>query len=202
MFTGQSWLIAHDSVKHDLRVSLNNRRFFLFSDRIWSQIQFTNGFLLLLFFRRRSFHEPNLIHWIKYMKSSASESIRNAYFNFEQLSCSFCLAQPGISPLEWLWNGFDSDTELLNLVQLQLRLASIWSESIQPVQIIWVGLNLNEVQLMQKTASETGLRLLLWLNNLSFFGFLQNSWTWIAACVYKCSFFCLWISWFPDLFWC
>ena len=28
-------------------------------------------------FRRRSFHEPNLIPWIKYMKSSASESIKN-----------------------------------------------------------------------------------------------------------------------------
>ena len=27
-------------------------------------------------FRRWSFHEPNLIHWIKYMKSSASDSIQ------------------------------------------------------------------------------------------------------------------------------
>ena len=62
--------------------------------------------------RRRTFHEPNLIHWIKYMKSSASESIRNACFNLERLSRSFRLARPGISPLERLWNGFDSDTEL------------------------------------------------------------------------------------------
>ena len=29
---------------------------------------------------------PNLIHWIKYMKSSASESIRKACFNFERRS--------------------------------------------------------------------------------------------------------------------
>ena len=46
------------------------------------------------------------------MKSSASESIRNACFNLERLSRSFRLARPGISPLERLWNGFDSDAEL------------------------------------------------------------------------------------------
>ena len=27
---------------------------------------------------------------------------------------------------------------------------------------------------------------LLWLNNLSFFGFLWNAWTWIARCLYFC----------------
>ena len=43
---------------------------------------------------------------------------------------------------------------LLNLVQLQLRLGS---ESIQPVFIIWVGLNSNEVRLMKSSASEKGL---------------------------------------------
>ena len=63
-------------------------------------------------FRGRTFHEPNLIHWIKYMKSSASESIRNACFNLERLSRSFRLAWPRISPLERLWNSFDSDAEL------------------------------------------------------------------------------------------
>ena len=63
-------------------------------------------------FRRRTFHEPNLIHWIKYMKSSASESISNACFNLERFSRSFRLARPGISPLERLWNAFDSDAEL------------------------------------------------------------------------------------------
>ena len=46
------------------------------------------------------------------MKSSASESIRNACFNLELLSRSFRLAWPGISPLERLWNDFDSDGEL------------------------------------------------------------------------------------------
>ena len=30
----------------------------------------------------------------------------------ERLSRSFCLARPGISPLERLWNGFGSDAEL------------------------------------------------------------------------------------------
>ena len=44
------------------------------------------------------------------MKSSASESIRNACFNLERHS--FRLARLGISPLERLWNGFDSDAEL------------------------------------------------------------------------------------------
>ena len=37
---------------------------------------------------------------------------RNACFNLERLSRSFRLAWPGISPLERLWNGFDSDDEL------------------------------------------------------------------------------------------
>ena len=63
-------------------------------------------------FRRRTFHEPNLIHWIKYMKSSVSESIRNACFNLERISRSFRLAGPGISPLDRLWNAFDSDAEI------------------------------------------------------------------------------------------
>ena len=42
----------------------------------------------------------------------ASESIRNACFNLERFSRSFRLAWPNISPLERLWNGFDSDDEL------------------------------------------------------------------------------------------
>ena len=46
------------------------------------------------------------------MKSLASESISNAYFNLERLSRSFRLARPGISPLDRLWNAFDSDAEL------------------------------------------------------------------------------------------
>ena len=61
---------------------------------------------------RRTFHEPNLIHWIKYMKSSVSESVRNACFNLERLSRSFRQARPRISPLELLWNSFDSNAEL------------------------------------------------------------------------------------------
>ena len=31
--------------------------------------------------------------WIKYMKSSASESVKNGYMNLEQLSCSSRLVQ-------------------------------------------------------------------------------------------------------------
>ena len=51
--------------------------------------------------RRRTFHEPSLIHRIKpYMKSSASESIRNGYSNLERLMRSFRLAWPGISTWE------------------------------------------------------------------------------------------------------
>ena len=59
-------------------------------------------------FTCRTFHEPNLIHRIKNMKRSASESIRNGYFNLERLRRSFRLIWPGIR----LWNGFDSDAEL------------------------------------------------------------------------------------------
>ena len=51
--------------------------------------------------------------WIKHVKSSTSESIRNTYFNLEQLSHSSRLPQPGISTVELLWNSFDSDGELV-----------------------------------------------------------------------------------------
>ena len=63
-------------------------------------------------FRQQTFHELNLIHWIKYLKSSAPQSIRNACFNLEQLSCSFYLAKLGISSLERLCNSFNSDAEI------------------------------------------------------------------------------------------
>ena len=48
------------------------------------------------------------------MKSSASESVRNAYFNLEWLSRSLRLAWPGILT----WNGFDSDAKLFNVQNL------------------------------------------------------------------------------------
>ena len=66
----------------------------------------------LALFRCQTFHEPNLIHWIKYMKSLPSESLWNACFNLEWLCHSFCLARPGVLPLERLWYGFDSDAKL------------------------------------------------------------------------------------------
>ena len=52
------------------------------------------------------------IELLKYMKSSAFESIGNAYFNLDRLTSSFRLAQLGILPLERLSKGFDSDAEL------------------------------------------------------------------------------------------
>ena len=48
------------------------------------------------------------------MKSSASEEIRDAYFNLGRLSRYSSLAKLGISALERLWSGFDSDSELIN----------------------------------------------------------------------------------------
>ena len=84
------------------------------------------------------------------MKSSVSESIRNACFNLERLGRSFRLARPGISPLDDFgtpliqtpnFSGTAPDAEilityfvssltemrifrLLNLVRLELRSAS------------------------------------------------------------------------------
>ena len=58
------------------------------------------------------FIKRNLKHRTQHMKSSGSESIRNACFNLERLSRSVRLARLGISPLEQLWNYFDSDAEL------------------------------------------------------------------------------------------
>ena len=49
----------------------------------------------------------NIIQWIKYIKSSASELIRNACFNLEGLNRSCCPSKAGIltldRPLERLW---------------------------------------------------------------------------------------------------
>ena len=53
----------------------------------------------------------NLINYVKYMKSLASASIRNTYFNLELLNHSSCLTWVGISTLERLWNKFDSDAK-------------------------------------------------------------------------------------------
>ena len=116
----------------------------------------------------------NLIHWNKYVKSSASESIRNAYFNVEWLS-RFS-RQPRQELL--LWSNFrtvsiqtpnfcinyykvyckyfnsESIFALLILVCLELRSAC---ESIEPVLIVWLGLPSNLVWLMKSLASELGL---------------------------------------------
>ena len=46
------------------------------------------------------------------MKKSASETIKNGYFNLERLSRSFRLAWPKISTLERLWNDFVSEAKL------------------------------------------------------------------------------------------
>ena len=72
---------------------------------LWKTIRYENfdADVPLAQFRRRTFHEPNQIHWIKYMKSSAFESIENGYLNLERPSRSSRLAQPGISALERLW---------------------------------------------------------------------------------------------------
>ena len=58
-------------------------------------------------FRRRTFHEPNLITWIKYMKSSASESVKNGYFIWN----GSAVLSAWLSREFRLWNGFDSDAE-------------------------------------------------------------------------------------------
>ena len=57
-------------------------------------------------FKCQNFHELNLIHWIKYMKRLVSESIIWTPVSISNL------VRLGISPLEWLWNGFDSDAKL------------------------------------------------------------------------------------------
>ena len=53
-----------------------------------------------------TFHEPHLIHWIKYERFGIWI---NAFFNLDWLSCSSCLARPRISTLDHFWNGFDLD---------------------------------------------------------------------------------------------
>ena len=58
---------------------------------------------------------------------------------------------------------------VLNLVELQLRSAS---ESIQPVLLIWVGLDSNWVRLMKRWASEPGLRNYHFNNNFTAFNII------------------------------
>ena len=47
---------------------------------------------------------------------------RNTYFNFTRFSRSFRLARPGISPLERLWNGFDSESRTFHVPNLMHKL--------------------------------------------------------------------------------
>ena len=100
---GKEHLTYNNNMKYQKTVPLNQVVMTIYRNRLGSS---------KARFRRRTFQEPNIIHWNKYMKSSASESIRNACFNLERLCRSFRPARPGISPLgERLWNGFDSDAE-------------------------------------------------------------------------------------------
>ena len=101
-------------------------------------------------FRRWTFHKPNLIHWILYMKSSASESVRNACFNFKHLSHSFRLARLGISPLEWLWKGFDSDAKLFMYWTLCINYYNIFCEHFLPFEL-----------------SSAAIKLGIWINSAS-----------------------------------
>ena len=66
----------------------------------------------------------NLIQWIKYIKSSGSELIRNACFNLEGLNRSCCPSKAGIltldRPLERLWfrrwTFFVPNTNCMNII--------------------------------------------------------------------------------------
>ena len=86
------------------------------------------------------------------MKSSASESIRNVCFNLERLSRSFRLARPGISPLERLWNGFDSDAELFIYPNLMHKLLTYFVTTLTEMGILRL---LNLVQQQLRSASES-----------------------------------------------
>ena len=87
-----------------------------------------------------------------YMKSSPSESIGNACFNLERLSRSFRLARPGISPLDRLWNTFDSDAELFMSEPNAEILITYFVSSLTKMSIFRL---LNLVQLELRSASES-----------------------------------------------
>ena len=59
----------------------------------------TDKMIIKARFRCQSFHEPNLIHWIRYMKSAASDSIRKACFFSPSTAGNFAF---GVT-LVWLW---------------------------------------------------------------------------------------------------
>ena len=61
-------------------------------------------FVTITRFRRWTFHEPNLIHWIKYMKRLVwyLNQLGMPNFHLEQLSHSSRLVQSGILTLDWL----------------------------------------------------------------------------------------------------
>ena len=90
-------------------------RFFLFYVILLLLI-FTKTKLLLSFYLINVFFHENYFYFFMFRNVPCSwfyrRPERNACFNLERLSRSFRLARPGISPLERLWNGFDSDDEL------------------------------------------------------------------------------------------
>ena len=81
------------------------------------------------------------------MKSSACESIRNAFFNLERLSRSFRLVWPGISALERLWNGTFHVQNLMH----KLLLTAYFTSRLREMRIF---LRLNYFRLELRSASE------------------------------------------------
>ena len=119
MFTGQSWLIAHDSVKRDLSVSLYNRDFSCFLTGFDLKYSLLMVFFYFcwslrprsdaeLFMSRTLYIDHELSTW----KFGRLNQLGMPISIGEWLSRSICLAQPGISPLQRLWNDFDSDAKL------------------------------------------------------------------------------------------
>ena len=75
-------------------------------------------------FRRRTFHEPNLINWITHKKSSVPESIRNACFNWplqkipwHTIMLFFCHPKFCISIVfSFSWDHFNSQQKLKTIL--------------------------------------------------------------------------------------
>ena len=103
-FQGSKFLLRSSYVSYQCDMTKTIYRLFQHqgSTLTWKTI----GVVTKAWFRHQSFHELNLIPWIKYMKRLVSESIWNGYFNLEWLTRSSPLAWLRILPLEWVWSIF------------------------------------------------------------------------------------------------
>ena len=103
-------LLIKESIHSTITVSIN-KQFEMAQPFFLPSLAGNFGHVALeqYWFRFQTFHVLNLTHWIKYMKSLMSESIRDTYFNLEPFFLPRLAGNFGQVAL--IWSSIDSDVK-------------------------------------------------------------------------------------------